>query len=397
MQTSMPISTVPNKPGQRNIFFISISQSATVFCYFFVDVFLPFYIFKISPYSQTETLVWVGLIMGLNGICLTFTSPMWGGLAHRWSPKKLFLRAQIAHAVFYGSMAFTTNLHLLVLIRFLQGIFGGVSTIGLILISSSSPKDKLSSNMGLFQASITLGLLLGPPMGTLAAATFGFKTSFLCGSAILFAGALFCQLKVAEVSPLPPPSEPLRKGFFDKRFLAGWFVCFMVQVQISFLPSILPKVLENFSVYSTRALKLAGVVVMFYTAAAALGTFGWPRLSKRIGLFRLITWLLIIGCICQALLSFTHGVIDFTVIRMLQTGFVAAVLSLVIAIFAIQQRGALMGLLNASRFAGQAAGPMIATSMLAVSGTGSLYCLIGFLTVLSLIAFRLAFSASRIE
>ena len=397
MQTSMPTSTVPNQPGQKNIFFISISQSATVFSYFFVDVFLPFYIFKISPYSQKETLVWVGLIMGLNGICLTFTSPMWGALAHRWSPKKLFLRAQIAHAVLYASMAFATNLHTLLLVRFLQGIFGGVSTIGLILISSSSAKDKLSSNMGLFQASITLGLLLGPPMGTLAAATFGFKNSFLCGSAILFVGALFCQLKVAEVPTLPKSSEPLRKEFFDRRFLAAWFVCFMVQVQVAFLPSILPKVMETFNMYSTRALKLAGIVVMFYTAAAAIGTFAWPRLSKRIGLFRLITWLLVIGSVCQALLSFTHGMIDFTVVRMLQTGFVAAVLPLVIAIFASQQRGTLMGFLNASRFAGQAAGPLLATSMLAISGAGSLYCLIGSLTALSLIAFRLAFSGSRIE
>jgi MFS family permease len=136
---------------------------------------------------------------------------------------------------------------------------------------------------------------------------------------------------------------------------------------------------------------------MFYTAAAAIGTFAWPRLSKRIGLFRLITWLLVIGCVCQALLSFTHGVIDFTVIRMLQTGFIAAVLPLVIAIFASQQRGTLMGFLNASRFAGQAAGPMIATSMLAFSGTANLYLLISFLTVSSLIAFRIAFSTRRIE
>jgi MFS family permease len=393
----MPTSMVPNEPGQKNIFFISISQSATVFSYFFVDVFLPFYIFNISPYSQKETLVWVGIIMGLNGICLTFTSPMWGALAHRWSPKKLFLRAQIAHAVLYGSMAFAANLHVLLMLRFLQGIFGGVSTIGLILISSSSAKDKLSSNMGLFQASITLGLLLGPPMGTMAAATFGFKNAFLCGSAILFAGALFCQLKVAEVPTLPKSPEPLKKGLFDRRFLAAWFVCFMVQVQVAFLPSILPKILESFNIYSTQALRLAGIVVMFYTAAAAIGTFAWPRLSKRVGLLRLITWLLVIGCICQALLSFTHGMIDFTVIRMLQTGFVAAVLSLVIAIFASQQRGTLMGFLNASRFAGQAAGPLLATTMLAVSGAGSLYWVIGSLTALSLIAFRLAFSGSHLS
>ncbi len=386
--------TAPDGPGQRNALFISLSQLAAVVSYNFVDVFLPFYIFKISPYSQAETLIWVGVIVGLNGVCLTFTSPIWGSLAHRWSPKKLFLRAQITHTVLYASMAFTTNLHTLLLLRFLQGIFGGVSTIGLILVASASPKDKLSSNMGLFQSFITVGQLIGPPLGTLAAASFGFKTSFLCGSAFLFAGTLFCQFAVADVPTLPRSSVPLKKGFLDRKFLAGWLVCFIVQVQISFLPSVLPKVLEGFRIYSTQALRLAGIVVMFYTAATALGTFLWPRLAGRIGLFRLITWLLLIGGACQAALSLAHGIIDFTAIRMLQTGFVAASISLIMAIFASQQKGSLIGLLNASRFAGNAAGPMIATSMLAVSSTGSLYCLIGVLTILSMGAFRFAFSGS---
>jgi hypothetical protein len=72
-------------------------------------------------------------------------------------------------------------------------------------------------------------------------------------------------------------------------------------------------------------------------------------------------------------------------------------MALVMAIFASQQKGALIGLINASRFAGAAAGPMIATSMLAISGFSSLYCLIGALTVLSMIAFRLAFSKSPVQ
>ena len=398
MHTSgLSSSAASKEPAQRNTFYITVSQWATVLSYNFVDVFLPFYIFKISPYSQAETLIWVGVIVGLNGVCLTFTSPMWGSLAHRWSPKRLFLRAQIAHTILYASMAFTTSLHVLLFLRFLQGLFGGVSTIGLILVSASSPKEKLSANIGLFQSAISVGQLLGPPLGTFAAATFGFKASFLCGSAILFTGALFCQLKVMDVPTLPKTSEPLKEGFFDKRFLSSWFVCFMVQIQISFLPSILPKVLESFGIYSTRALRLAGIVVMLYTATTALGTFLWPRLSSRIGLLRLITWLLLVGGACQALLSLAYGLIDFTVIRMLQTGFVTATMSLVMTIFAGQQKGALLGFLNASRFAGAAAGPMVATSMLAISGFGSLYCLIGALTVLSLISFRLTFPKLRTQ
>jgi len=67
----------------------------------------------------------------------------------------------------------------------------------------------------------------------------------------------------------------------------------------------------------------------------------------------------------------------------------------VISIFAAEQKSGVIGLLNSARFAGNALGPIMATSVLALSNLTSLYLLISGLTLFALFAFR--FSFRRIE
>jgi MFS transporter, DHA1 family, multidrug resistance protein len=380
-------------PGQRNVLFIALSQGVSAVSFTFVDTLTPFYIFKVSPYPQKETLFWVGAIMGAIGLFLMVTAPVWGAMTHRFVPKRLFQRAQMANGLVFLAMGFTMDLRVLLGLKMLQGIFGGVSTIGLILVSSSSSKERLGANVGLFQSCLTLGQLAGPPLGTLFAATFGYRGAFICGFLIVCAATLLCQFKVADVPKLPRPPKPAVKEPFDKRVLAGWAVCVMAQIQLIFLPSILPKVLETFNLYGAFALKIAGVVVMFYTAAAAFGSFSLTRITKKIGIVRLITILLVLSAIFQALLSFPQGVVGFTFVRMLQTGFAAAVIPLVFSIFAVQKRGAVIGFINSSRFGGSASGPMLAASVLAVSNLHTLFLVISGLTILALIGFRLIFKS----
>jgi MFS family permease len=101
----------------------------------------------------------------------------------------------------------------------------------------------------------------------------------------------------------------------------------------------------------------------------------------------------VMSAVFQALLSFTSGVFGFTFVRMLQTGFAAAIIPLVFSIFASQKRGAVIGFINSSRFGGSAAGPMLAASVLAVSNLHTLFFIISGLTVLALISFRLIFKS----
>ena len=111
----------------------------------------------------------------------------------------------------------------------------------------------------------------------------------------------------------------------------------------------------------------------------------------------MILFIVLLGSIFQALLSFSRGPIDFIIIRMIQTGLVAGAIPLVISIFAVRQNGNVIGFLNSGRFAGTALGPIMATSVLAVSNLPSLYLLISGLTLLALFAFNFSLKGAGQE
>jgi DHA1 family multidrug resistance protein-like MFS transporter len=383
------------KARKRNLAAVTLTQFGTSFALNFVNIFLPFYIFKVSAYPPRETLLWVGAIVGLTTVFTAVASPVWGALTHRYSPKMLYMRGMFTHSLMFFFMAFTTNLPVLLVLRIIQSIFGGVSTTGMLLISSGATKEEQASNMGIFQAALTLGPLVGPPLGTFAAALLGYRNGFLAGAAFLFTSFIFAQIYVVDAPPLPKPPKTTRKQAFDRRIMTAWIVCFVAQVQLSFLPSVLPSVFKGFSMDEPTALKYAGVVVMLYTVTAAVGQFVWTRLSKKFGVMRMITFLLVMAIAFQAILALTRGIADFTIVRMIQTGFVAGAFPLIIALFLDNPSGGTVGFLNASRFTGMALGPMLATTVVAFSSLNSLYLLISAVTLFACLCFRRYFPANQ--
>jgi MFS family permease len=378
----------------RNLIFISLSQFGMASSVNFITVMLPFYVFKISPYSSQETLIWIGWIMGSSHFVVIFASNFWGMLTSRFSPKLLYMRGLLANLVLFFLMGFTSDLHVLLLLRILQGVFGGISTVGLLIISSSSSQEKISSDIGFFQTFQTMGFLVGPPMGAFAASVFGYRGAFVSASVILFIVLVFCHLYVKEV-----PLQREKESFFGRsnmnwQTVMGWLLSFMVMVQLMFLPSILPNIFEKFNMEKNIALKWAGVVIMFYTATATFSTYFWPKFSRRVGREKMIFFLVLLGSLFQSLLSFSRGTVDFIVIRMIQTGLIAGAIPLVISIFAVRQKGNVIGFLNSGRFAGHAFGPIMATSVLAVSNLPSLYLLISGLTLLALFAFNFSLKSA---
>jgi len=382
------------RASQRNLIFISFSQFGAASAHNFLNVFLPFYILNVSPYSFEETLFWIGAILGSSGLVTALTSTFWGSLTHHFSPKLLYLRGLITHSLMVFLMGFTTNLHILLLLRIGQGLVGGISTIGMVIVSSSSLKERVSLDMGIYQSSMTLGQLVGPPIGSLAAVALGFKGAFISASVVIFAASIFCYLRVTDVPKLPKPEKVSFRASINKRVIVGWALCFVATVQLMFLPSVLPNVFEKFNIEKTVALKLAGTVVMLYTITAMIGTYVWSWLSRKYGLTRTIASLFALGIFFQALLALAMGIVDFTLMRMIQTGLVAATIPLTFSLFLSEPRGGVIGFLNSARFTGMALGPMIATSILAFSNLEMLYVSISVISLLALLGFKFFFKQS---
>ena len=381
------------KSDHRNVLAISLSQFGMAFCWNFIVVSMPFYILSISPYSLRETLIWTGLILGFPNLVVTISSNFWGMLTSRYSPKLLYLRAMLINTVLFLLMGFTHNLHLLFLIRIVQGVMGGLSTLGLIIVSSSSPRERLSADIGFFQTFLTLGFLVGPPLGALAASAFGYRGAFIVTSAFALAFSVFCFFGVTDVPRTPKSDRVLGRGTINRQTVPAWVLCFMASVQLMFLPSVLPNILQSFQMEKAVALRWAGTIIMLYSATATLGTYFCSRLSVKIGVERMIVLLVLLGTLFQSLLALSGGMVSFIVIRMVQTGLIAATVPLVISLFAVEGKGGTIGFLNSGRFAGNGLGAILATSLLAFSNLTALYLSISAMTLLALVVFR--FSLAR--
>jgi len=384
-----------NQRNYRNVLFISLSQFGIAFSFNFVMVFLPFFVHDISLYSSQETLIWVGFILGAPSFAAALTSTFWGSIASRLSPKTLFIGGLFSHTVIILLMGFISTLPVLLALRIVQGILGGISTVGLIIVSGSSSREWVSRDIGLYQNSMTLGQLIGPPIGALAATTLGYRGAFISASALVFVTVVFCFFYVQELPHEKRENAASTKHVMNRKTFIGWGICFTATVQLMFLPSILPNVFRGFHMEESMALKSAGVVVMLYTATAMVGTFLLCRLATRITSHRLIIIVGILGTILQSLLALNSGFTSFVAIRMLQTAMIAAVIPLVFSTFASDLDGRVIGFLNSSRFAGNALGPMIGTSVLAFSSLNWLYFTIGSISMLSLAGYALSFAGAR--
>lgn len=373
------------KMVDKSVFFVAISQFGIAFSFNFIMAFLPFYILKVSVLGPQETMIWIGAIMGASSITAALAAPLWGKLTSRFRSKLLYEIGIFCNGVICLLMGFTENLSLLLLLRIILGAVGAISTIGLVLISSLSTRENLHKNMSLYQNAMTGGQLISPPLGAYAVTLWGYQSAFILAAVIVFIFFAFCHRYVNDI---PLQQEDLReRGPLKKGILWGWGLSFVATVHLTFLPSILPHILEDFQLVGETAVKTAGVIMMAYTATAILGNYFISTFFSKQYLNRAILFACLSAALFQFLMTFSRGVLSFTVIRMLQTGAIAAVFPIIISIFAPGAGGGTLGFLNSSRFAGNAIAPLMATSVLAYSNFFTLYSIITAVTLGSLWAF----------
>jgi DHA1 family multidrug resistance protein-like MFS transporter len=359
----------------RDIAVLVTAQFSLAFAINFMYVFLPFYIQAISPLDEAATLRWTGLIVGAASATAIFGSTFWASLTDRFSPKALFERGILSHVILVGLMGFVTDLRALLGIRIVQGFLGGISTIGLMIISAISTEEQLARRMGLYQSALTLGQIFAPPLGAMAAAAMGFRGAFLASSLMMLGVFIFCQM---GLSPLPPQPRRSTAGGVPRRQLwLAWGVAFVGTIHIVFLPSILPTILQDFHVSEPQQLVTAGLIVFAYGVSATAGSYGFSRLAARIPVQRLVLACGLGAAAFQILLILGVGPVTFTLIRMVQSALAAGIFPIILVQIASRSHGGTIGFINAARFAGNAAGPVAATFILANSDLLSLYLVLG--------------------
>jgi len=333
------------------------------FAWSFVYVSLPFHIQRMSPFDPAATLRWTGWILGISPLVTVLTAPLWGRYAGRGDPKKFYAVTIILQGATFFGMAIARTLVELLLSRFLLGAIGAASTFAFIISGRASDAVAVRRQIAAIQSAMTVGQVIGPLVGALAAARFGFRTSFVLGGLILFGCGGLVRWGMPPPSPSEEPSRPRSTPRIGE-VTAVAVIVLGASTQVFFLPSVLPQVLPDLGVAPSDTLEAGGVLIFASGVAAALGSMAAPRLEDVMPERRLIVALLIASSAFQAVLGAAGSVWWYGILRCVQILCVAPLFPLVVAGIAQHGGGEAIGVVNSARIGGAFLGPVIATTLL---------------------------------
>ena len=342
------------------------------FAWSFVYVSLPFHIQHVSTWDATSTLRWTGWILGISPLATVATAPFWGRIAGRRDPKGFFVATQYFQGVAFLGMALAHTLPEMFLARLVLGFMGAGSTFAFISAGRASEPGEVRRQIAAMQSGMTVGQVIGPLCGAIAAARMGFRESFALGAVVLFACGLLVQWGVGASTAPEPRERPARRAYWRETILVSLLIL-GASTQIFFLTSILPQVMAELGVPRERTLEIGGIIIFASGAAAALGSMIAPRLAEVLPERRLVASLLAGSSLSVAALVVAHGVWGYGALRFLQVLCIAPVFPIVVARIAHTAGGEAIGIINAARIGASFVGPVLATSLLASSTSTVLY------------------------
>ena len=354
----------------RGDWVLPFSMFFGTFAWSFVFVSLPFYILKMSTVDAAATLRWTGWILGVSSLVTVVTAPFSARLFGERHPKRSYILTQLLQGGGFFFMAAARTLPELFFSRMLLGFMGAVSTFAFIMTGRSG--GDVRRGIASIQSGMTLGQVLGPAVGAVAAARVGFRNSFVLAGLMLW----ICSAMVAWGVPSREAPGPAHERPRTASVREVATVCLLVlsgSMQVFFLTAILPQILPALGVAADHTLEAAGLLLLATGAAAAVGAMIAPRLGAIVGDRHTIVWFLAASSLGLAALAVASNLWSFGVVRFVQVLCIAPVFPLSVAAIAQRASGTAIGIVNSSRIAAGFLGPVIATTLLGLMPPGAVY------------------------
>jgi DHA1 family multidrug resistance protein-like MFS transporter len=101
--------------------------------------------------------LWADLPNSVQAVSMAFMAPIWGALADRHGRTMMVERAMFGGALIFLAMGFARDIHILRLLRILQGMITGTVPAATALVASTTPRGNSGQSMGTLHTGIWLG------------------------------------------------------------------------------------------------------------------------------------------------------------------------------------------------------------------------------------------------
>ncbi len=147
-------------------------------------------IYAKTIYHGRHLAIIAGLVVATSGIANLIGAPTFGRLGDRTGQRRVLIVALIMAAVTYVLQAFATDIPMLLVGRFLLGLFiGGMIPSLNVLVKKLAPKRIQATAFGMNSAALFLGNFIGPLIGSTVAAAYSIRAVFFVTMMILILNA----------------------------------------------------------------------------------------------------------------------------------------------------------------------------------------------------------------
>ena len=238
-----------------------------------------------------------GVLFASYAVAMVIATLFAGRMVDRRGAKGLLVTGVIVLAI--ATLLFATGgpYWLLMVARLAQGIAGGMSWVAaLCLIAATTPMEKRGQSMGVALSTITLGVLVGPPLAGLLVEHFGTASPFLFAAAVAVVDG---AMRIILVKGSPRVTDDVAGPLAVLRVPGSFSIVLAVVVGAAVLSGVEPVLPVHLKASSLTVGLLFGLAVLAsITANPIVGRFVAavsPRLFVGSGVVAAATALVVIG------------------------------------------------------------------------------------------------------
>lgn len=281
---------------KRIVYTMAAIQIGTGISIIGVIAFIPLFLTsELGVTDPGEAAFWAGLISGVTPFFVAIAAPFWSMQAVRRGPRFALSMILLILGVVIALMYFTRSPVELLILRMIQGMSGGFVAVGMSLVMNVTPKKQLTWAMGVFQASMVMGVMFGPLVGGMIADTLGYRMPFVIFCALSFLCLVAVRLMVPKQIGLEKARgrEPLMKqlSYFMKNPVVRLMVMlqFLCNCGMTGIGPILPLYIKEMMGGDAMAVAtIVGIIIFIAGATSVTSSLNVSRLSARISMPKIL-------------------------------------------------------------------------------------------------------------
>ena len=271
-----------------------------------------------------------------------------------------------------------------ILLRVLQGFAAGLWSACLAIATSLVPMEKLGVSLGIMQAGLTCGNVIGPLVGGSLATLFGMRASFFVAGALLTIITLVFMFYIPE----PPKAEPKKLAakpqvqLLQQPVIRETLVYIAVaQMVILLIQPILSLYVAELSHGDGNIMFLSGVAFSLVGVASAITAPSWGRFGQEHGFYKALCVATLLSGLMSALVALPRTLLLFCVCNFCYGLCCAGIQPSLSAILAsntsTDQRGRVFGFMFSAQQFGSMVGPLIGGAIATYAPLQSLFVVAG--------------------